>query len=1081
MGISFSRRTPIATSVGQQTAARAVGKSSTRETSKQFADKGRGFQSQSAFNTGVPNASMSELPMGIDSDPLLDGMDYDLDDRACFNLYRDMYHHDPVAGCVVDLYSTLPFSEFTLSGGESRYLAPYQEVIERLSFRTIFPQITVDYLVTGSFLGSMLFNKREKTFEDLMTHRADNATIKPLPFVSQDPIIEMTVAEEIRETLRSDSPRIEALRKRLGNEFIDKLLNDRMELDPLSTIYIPRKSFSFGSGTSFFKRILPLFLIEKNLYRGTLIESGKRQRGIMHIQMGDGDQWEATPEDLEAALELFQNADADPLGAIVATRLGVMIDELRQGGDFWKITDIWDQTTQFKMRALGVGDAFLSGDANYSCVTGNSLLQTDHGLIRIGAMVDHNTETQEVGKPVKIDTKHAGRYSPVKGKVWIYSGHQDTYRIETKEKYHITGTDKHPTLVFNRDTGSTEWKNILDIESGDLVCVSTRRFSCKENPKLNLMLLEDCTHGGQMKEVNVPQTMTPELAWILGAVAAEGNVSEHRITLSNSDFGYIDRFMDNVESVFGIECSYGVKELAGKSSIIKGIATESTQTHYYVNINSKQIANIFDQLGSAIGSISTDKHIPWSVLESTEECQVAFVGAYVEGDGCVQSQPSRVVTTSFSEEMLSEFQILYTSWGIPCSRKNNSIQLDGKNAVNLYRKIHEHLVSKVMIFDDDSIDKARKLFGVPAEYFISEMKKRAIKSNRYGTTFTTYGGEVLLSGVFKGTPDKRFLYDAYDRGHYDHFIDCMRQVHPELHEKFVELMECRYHFAEVSSVSHVGKEHVYDISVTDGQEPAFVANGIVIHNTMEGSMTVFIESIRAHRDHITRCALYNKVFPLVAMLKGLQTNRKGKIVQKDNLMQGNIEDLLRTQNDGSRLFIPQVHWNKQLKPEGDQAYMDMLTALEEKGVPVPLRALAAAGGFNLDTLLSQQDEDLSIMKDIGKYKQKVNEVKSAFGGGGGDDMGGGGGFGGFSSMSKVLDNGQLRGFNRDFGEAQEIVGQTKTGKKKYVHNQRLANRKANEAMNKALINLRQKPSTLTHRSVTPFSPRTTGLNNIYEN
>lgn len=615
MGISFNRRTSIAQNVGHHAAQRTVGKSSTRESSQNFAHKTRGFESNSAFNTGIPNASMAELPMSIDSDPLLDGMDYDLDDRACFNLYRDMYHHDPVAGCVVDLYSTLPFSEFTLSGAESRYLAPYQEVIERLSFRTIFPQITVDYLVTGSFLASMLFNKREKTFEDLMTHRADNATIKPLPFVSQDPIIEMAVAEEIRETLRSDSPRIAALRKRLGNDFIDKLLNDRMELDPLSTIYIPRKSFSFGSGTSFFKRILPLFLIEKNLYRGTLIESGKRQRGIMHIQMGDGDQWEATPEDLEAALELFQNADADPLGAIVATRLGVMIDELRQGGDFWKITDIWDQTTQFKMRALGVGDAFLSGDANYS--------------------------------------------------------------------------------------------------------------------------------------------------------------------------------------------------------------------------------------------------------------------------------------------------------------------------------------------------------------------------------------------------------------------------------------------------------------------------------TMEGSMTVFIESIRAHRDHITRCALYNKVFPLVSMLKGLSLNSRGKIIRKDNLMQGDIEDLLRVQNDGSRLFVPQVHWNKQLKPEGDQAYMDMLTALEEKGVPVPLRALAAAGGFNLDTLLSQQDEDLSIMKDLGKYKKKVDEVKAAYGGGGGD-AGGDGGFGGFSSMSKVLNGGQLRGFNRDFGESQEIVGRTKTGKKKLIIDQRNANQRANKAINKALLNLRQKPSTLTHRSTTPFSAKSRGLNNVYE-
>lgn len=616
MGISFTRRTVAAGGNATATRKTSIGVSTTNKKVSAKKSSGNGFESRSAYNTSMNNTSMSELPVGIDADPLLENLDYELDDRALFNLYRDMYYHDPVAGCVVDLYSTLPFSEFTLSGAEDKYLNPYNEVIERLNFRTIFPQATVDHLVTGSFLSSMLFNKQDKTFEDLMTHRVDTAEIRPLPFISQDPIISLTVPDEIRETLRLDSPRIESLRKRLGDQFFDKLLNDKIELDPLSTIYVPRKSFSFGSGTSFFKRILPLFLIEKNLYRGTLVESGKRQRGILHLQMGDGDQWEPTPEDMEAALELFQNADADPLGAIVATRLGVMVDEFRQGGDFWKITDIWDQTTQFKMRALGIGEAFLSGDASY--------------------------------------------------------------------------------------------------------------------------------------------------------------------------------------------------------------------------------------------------------------------------------------------------------------------------------------------------------------------------------------------------------------------------------------------------------------------------------NTMEGSMTVFVESMRAFRDHMTRCMLYNKLFPLISMLNGFKVTGKGKITRQSGLMDGDIEKLLRTQNDGSKLFIPQVHWNKQLKPEGDQAYMDMLMALQEKGIPVPMRAIAAAGGFNLDSLISQQKEDLAIHKRLAEYQTAVNKVKGYAGGAGeGGDAGGFGGFASESSMSAILGGRRQPGLNRDWGDP-EIIGRTRTGKRKYIHNQRAANEKYNRAIAKAMTNLtRNKRTSLTHSSVTPFKP-TSEHNRVFD-
>lgn len=312
------------------------------------------------------NTQIGSIPLDIDLEPMMEGMDYDADDRQLFNVYRDIYFFDPICGSYVDLFSTLPFSDVSFSGAKDSILEPYYEVNERLGLTSSMPNITTDIQVTGAFCGSMLYNKDRKKFIDLMTHRYDNLEVTPLPFVSQDPVFELRIPREIKQAFAKDSKRITALKQELGPAFVDKLMNDTtMELDPIGTIYIPRKTFSFGEGVSVFRRVLPIWLIEKNLYRGTLIESGRRQRGILHAQLGDGDQWEPSQEEMDFITDLLLSADSDPIGSIITTRLGVNISEFRQGGDFWKITDIWDQTAQFKMRAMGISEAFLSGEANY--------------------------------------------------------------------------------------------------------------------------------------------------------------------------------------------------------------------------------------------------------------------------------------------------------------------------------------------------------------------------------------------------------------------------------------------------------------------------------------------------------------------------------------------------------------------------------------------------------------------------------------------------------------------------------------------------------------------------------------------
>jgi hypothetical protein len=344
-----------------------LGVASSRNVVKEGVVVRDGMVSQSS-NTGLTNTSISNLPIEIDIDPLLKDIVFseDLEQKRLINrLYRDIYYNDAVGGSAVDLVTTMIVSDMTLGGiTDPRAERHFMEAMERLNVRTLMPHAGVDYLVDGTFTGSLMREEKTNKLFDIMPHRADNCRFDSLPFFGQDPIITCAIPEEFRKVLQSDTKRAKSLRDKLGPKATALFNNAAVELDPLTTVYIPRRAFSTGEGVSWFRRILPLYLIEKNLFRGTLVESARRQRGILHLSLGDGDQWEPTRQDMEFMTELFMNADSDPLGAVIATRLGVSTEEIRQGGDFWKVTDLWDSTATFKMRSLGLSESLLSGEQN---------------------------------------------------------------------------------------------------------------------------------------------------------------------------------------------------------------------------------------------------------------------------------------------------------------------------------------------------------------------------------------------------------------------------------------------------------------------------------------------------------------------------------------------------------------------------------------------------------------------------------------------------------------------------------------------------------------------------------------------
>ncbi len=298
-------------------------------------------------------------------DLYLMGLLDDSQEALLHKYYRDIYYYDPVAGSAVDLQSSLPFSDFDLVGAKPEQLHKYNSAIARLNFKLMNRFISANYLVYGSFTGTTVYNRQQKIFTDLLPYEVEDCAFQYNPFASMDPMITVTPNKELQEFLTSEEEVVKNLRSQIPSSLIDVMNKGEFVLDPLTTLFLARRGMDANKPVSYYKRILPLYLLEKTLLRGTLVEAGKRQRSLLHVQAGD-DNWEPTPEELQALVSLFQQADLDPLGPIIATRQGISANEARQGGDFWKYTDIIDITNGLKLRALGISDTFLSGETSYA-------------------------------------------------------------------------------------------------------------------------------------------------------------------------------------------------------------------------------------------------------------------------------------------------------------------------------------------------------------------------------------------------------------------------------------------------------------------------------------------------------------------------------------------------------------------------------------------------------------------------------------------------------------------------------------------------------------------------------------------
>ena len=287
------------------------------------------------------------------------------DDAALGTMLRDIWHYDNVGGSAVDLQCGLAFSDWTLIGIDPKLASYYNDSLAQLNMRVMLPQISRNYLIDGAFIGTLLWDKSSRTFQDVLIHDRFNATISPQPFFSVDPVVTVNSAANLQQFFNTYSPYADAMLKSYPRALLENFMKGSSVLDPVTTLMALRKGTQDSACVSYLRRLLPMYMLEKTLFRGTLTEASKRQRATTQISIGD-DSWEPTTAEMQEYVEKFQMSEMDPLGAWVATRQGVTLSDVRPAGEMWKWTDTADVLVPYKLRALGISEAFLSSDGSYS-------------------------------------------------------------------------------------------------------------------------------------------------------------------------------------------------------------------------------------------------------------------------------------------------------------------------------------------------------------------------------------------------------------------------------------------------------------------------------------------------------------------------------------------------------------------------------------------------------------------------------------------------------------------------------------------------------------------------------------------
>ncbi|MFH1233333.1 MAG: DNA gyrase subunit A [Patescibacteria group bacterium] len=447
------------------------------------------------------------------------------------------------------------------------------------------------------------------------------------------------------------------------------------------------------------------------------------------------------------------------------------------------------------------------------CITGDSLILTDKGILPI-----ENISTKDKEKIDINILNYLGKKK--KANKFFNSGKHNIIKLVTHEGYEIKGSYNHPLLVWQLDefdAPNIKWKLLRDITDNDYILIN-RTFSLfspidlslkKYYPKINL----------RYKNIELPQTMNKDLAFLLGALTSEGWSHNNQILFNNSDIDFYNKVRDII-----------LRQFKG----IKLYEREISGNCKELSIYHQKAVQFLKNIGLSLEK-SDKKEIPFSILLSSKISIKQFLSALFEDDSSVchkqdkrhNGQSIELNYNSKSKLLIKQLKITLLNFGIITispyqDPRNNCYKLiisGTENINNFYKEIN--------------------FFSKRKQTILSNVK--TINSQRMSKSdWIPYLSDYLRKN-YKKSFIKKLNFDCYNNlaKNYQKAIKILNNRDKMMIDW---LLKNKFFFNKVKSIEKLTKkEKVYSVKVESACH-SFIANGFINHNT-EAKLSAISEEL----------------------------------------------------------------------------------------------------------------------------------------------------------------------------------------------------------------------------------------------
>ncbi|MDP9075748.1 MAG: vitamin B12-dependent ribonucleotide reductase [Actinomycetota bacterium] len=457
------------------------------------------------------------------------------------------------------------------------------------------------------------------------------------------------------------------------------------------------------------------------------------------------------------------------------------------------------------VRMMGAVQPFISG-AISKCVTGETLLSTAEGLVRIGSLYEG-----EAPDSFRADVREVASLSgPQKTDAFYYGGVRQVLSVALRSGHHVTGTPNHRLLVSGRD--GLEWRQLGEIEVGDYVATQYGDELWSVLPAR----LDGFPAPGTGPAV-IPAEMTEDLALLLGAFAAVGRMSRSHgsVTFLNSASKVLDLLADTIGRVFAIPAA--IRRPSGDVARVEFVC--------------QMVADFLGYLGCAErGAV----RIPDAVLRSPREMVLAYLQGLSLAAEPTMSGMAKWAIASGSPGLLDDLQAVLTNLGIVHDRAPRFDKVGRPPSFELYAigEQAEDLLAMVPFLEPKkaALANALRALGRHPDRNAADVVPGLSPYELY---------RLLPRGT---RSDFSYLCDPRAMCVSRRSLERVAAA-PGVHlPQWVRaVLEDNLHFSPVASVAYAGQREVFDLSVPTTK--AFVGNGIVNHNTVNMPEEATVEEV----------------------------------------------------------------------------------------------------------------------------------------------------------------------------------------------------------------------------------------------